>query len=82
MSSVIEKLKWRSRRSLLELDLFFDSYIKSGKLDMLSSEYLNVYNVLLELEDGELLLLFQGKVTLDDDKLQYLIDEIRECRIK
>ncbi|MFN8769918.1 MAG: succinate dehydrogenase assembly factor 2 [Neisseriaceae bacterium] len=79
MNHVVEKLKWRSRRSMLELDLFFDSYIKSGKLDKLSNEYLEYYSILLEVDDGELLELFHGKNKLRDTKLQFLIDEIRSA---
>ncbi|MBY0379837.1 MAG: succinate dehydrogenase assembly factor 2 [Burkholderiales bacterium] len=76
----IEQLKWRSRRSQLELDLFFDSYIQKGHLENLSEGGLTKYNDLLELEDGELLLLFQSKVKLNDGIMQTIVEDIIACR--
>ena len=32
----IEKLKWRSRRSMLELDLYFERFINTGELAKLN----------------------------------------------
>lgn len=73
-----QRLIWRSRRSLLELDLYFDKFIKSGGFAQLSDEELNNYNELLEMEDSDLLLLFQGKVRLADSVLQSLIDKVKQ----
>jgi succinate dehydrogenase flavin-adding protein (antitoxin of CptAB toxin-antitoxin module) len=73
----IEKLKWRSRRSQLELDLIFTKFINGGKLNELSNEYLLKYQELLELDDNELWLLFQQKITVNDDNLQFLINQIK-----
>jgi len=55
-----EKLRWRSRRSMLELDLQFAKFIQVGGLNQLNDEELNGYNQLLEMDDGDLLLLLQG----------------------
>ena len=71
-----EKLKWRSRRSMLELDLFFERFILTGRFEQLSEEELNAYQQLLELDDGDLLLLFQGKYIHDDKLMQQVIDKI------
>ncbi len=71
------KLKWRSRRSILELDLYFDAFIKRSGLENLSIEELHIYAKLLELEDGYLLLLFQGKETMASLVEQKLVDKIR-----
>jgi len=74
---VKEKLKWRSRRSMLELDLYFDNFIKQGGLDKLSEDEYLGYEKLLTLDDGDLLLLLQGTESLVDKGLQNLVDKIR-----
>lgn len=72
----VEKLKWRSRRSMLELDLYFERFIVCGEFARLSEEELYIYQDLLTLDDGDLLLLFQGKQEFDDIKLQELVNKI------
>lgn len=72
----VEKLKWRSRRSMLELDLYFNRFIVGGEFAKLSEEQLYLYEELLTLDDGDLLLLFQGKQEFDDIKLQELVNKI------
>lgn len=72
----IEKMKWRSRRSILELDLYFDRFITSGGFGSLAVDELVLYQQLLSLEDGDLLLLFQGKEELSDSNLQGLVNKI------
>lgn len=70
------KLKWRSKRSILELDLFFDKFIQSDGIDSLSEDDLNTYAKLLDLEDCDLLLLFQGRKRLLDADMQKIVDKI------
>jgi len=76
---LVEKLKWRSRRSQLELDLIFVRFINSGKLNDLSAQELSTYKELLELDDDELWLLFQQKIMVNDQNLQLLVNQIRQC---
>lgn len=76
--AAVEKLKWRSRRSMLELDLFFARFISGDKFNLLNEEELLAYQELLTLDDGELLLLFQGKEKLGDPILQNMVDKISE----
>ena len=72
------KLKWRSiRRSILEVDLCFEQFIQNGGFDQLSEEDLANYLNLLEMDDSQLFLLFQGKECLTDTGLQALVDKIR-----
>lgn len=73
-----QKMRWRSKRSLLELDLLFERFIVSGKFDKLSDQELNNYDELLEMEDSDILLLLQGSATLPDTKIQNLVDQIRK----
>lgn len=77
----VEKLKWRSRRSMLELDLYFDRFIQSGDFALLDENELNLYQMLLELDDGDLLFLFQGKQQLADENAQQLVDKIISSKL-
>ncbi|MCE2705611.1 MAG: succinate dehydrogenase assembly factor 2 [Proteobacteria bacterium] len=61
---------------MLELDLYFDRFIKYGKLEALSEVELNAYADLLELEDNKLLLLLQGNLVLENQLIQNLINNI------
>ncbi|MDQ5947860.1 MAG: citrate synthase [Pseudomonadota bacterium] len=72
----IEKLKWRSRRSMLELDLYFERFINTGELAKLNEAELLAYQYLLTLEDGDLLTLFQWKKELADPALQEIVNKI------
>lgn len=72
----VEKLKWRSRRSMLELDLYFDRFINGGQFANLDDDELLRYQHLITFDDGDLLLLFQGKEQLEDQSLQALVDKI------
>ena len=72
----IEKLKWRSRRSMLELDLYFERFILGGVFSKLTEQELVDYQYLLTLDDGDLLLLFQGKEVLADAQMQMLVTKI------
>ena len=76
-----EKLKWRSRRSMLELDLFFSRFILTGKFGQLNEQELLSYQQLLEMDDGDLLGLFQGKLGHKDNDLQDLIHKIVQIDI-
>jgi antitoxin CptB len=77
------KLKWRSlRRSMLEVDLCFEQFIQNGGFDKLTDADLIIYSNLLEIDDSQLLSLFQSKERLDDADLQMLVGKIKENIIK
>lgn len=78
----VEKLKWRSRRSMLELDLYFSRFIQDGEFARLNEQELLAYQELLTLDDGDLLILFQGKNELTDTKLQAVVDKIRNVNFE
>ncbi len=71
-----EKLKWRSRRSMLELDMFFDKFIQNNGLELLTNVELYAYQNILTLDDGYLLSLLQGKSYNNDEIEQAVIDKI------
>jgi len=77
MSINKEKLKWRSRRSMLELDLYFDSFIQDNGLNKLTDNELFAYRELLDFDDGDLVLLLQGKRRLENNLQQLVVDKIR-----
>lgn len=78
----VEKLKWRSRRSMLELDLYFSRFIQDGEFARLNEQELLAYQELLTLDDGDLLILFQGKNELTDTQLQAVVDKIRNVNFE
>ena len=72
-----QKLKWHSRRSLLELDICFDKFIQSGGLDSLDEKELLAYQALLECDDGDLMVLLLGNDVVNDELTQSVVDKIR-----
>lgn len=74
---LIEKLRWRSRRSMLELDMYFDRFLKAGELENLNAGELLIYDEIINLKDENLLSLFQGRERFVDETVQEIIDKIR-----
>lgn len=79
MSVEINRLKWRSRRSMLEVDLYLDRFIESLGLDKLSPTELTAYAALLELKDTDLLSLLQRSEQPEDHAWQSIINKIVSC---
>ena len=72
----MERLKWRSRRGLLELDLVFDRFWKGAGSD-LSSEEAAAMEHLLALADNDLLDLVMGRTETPDSQLRALVRKLR-----
>jgi succinate dehydrogenase flavin-adding protein (antitoxin of CptAB toxin-antitoxin module) len=72
----IKRLRWRSRRGLLELDLVLERFL-AQRLDDLDQGELNAYRRLLELEDTDFMDIVNGKADLDDPELMKLVRELR-----
>jgi succinate dehydrogenase flavin-adding protein (antitoxin of CptAB toxin-antitoxin module) len=72
-----EKLKWHSRRSILELDICFDKFIQGGGLDSLGEDELLAYQSLLECDDSDLMVLLLGNDLVKDETAQKVVDKIR-----
>ena len=66
------RLCWRSRRGLLELDLLLVPFIERMYED-LSSEQRKAYSLLLKREDTELLEWFGRKKLAEDESLRQLV---------
>lgn len=72
------RLRWHGRRGLLELDLLLKPFLNE-KLDQLDEATLLALQDLLLLPDLTLLDLCNGKVCVDDIRLQKILVLIREA---
>jgi succinate dehydrogenase flavin-adding protein (antitoxin of CptAB toxin-antitoxin module) len=72
----IERLKWRSRRGLLELDLVFARYWKRVGIKM-DREEATALERLLALPDNDLLDLVMGRAETPDASLRALVEKLR-----
>lgn len=72
----LNRLRWRSRRGLLELDLVLEKFLATG-LQQLSPAEVEAYKDLLLLPDNDLLDLVNGKTELDQERLQHIVRLLR-----
>lgn len=72
----IKRLKWRSRRSMLEVDLYLDRFMSRNGLESLEMDELVCYADLLELNDWDFLALLQGSKISDSILMQNVIKKI------
>ena len=73
---ILDRIKWRARRGLLENDILLSRFFKS-ELMQLSAEELNALDELLRLDDNDLLDLLMGRKIIGDARLAPLIARIR-----
>jgi antitoxin CptB len=72
----VERLRWRSRRGLLELDLVFDRFWKDSGTTLRDAD-LQAMERLLELPDNDLLDLVMGLTEIADEPLRELLGRLR-----
>jgi antitoxin CptB len=72
----IERLKWRSRRGLLELDIVLERYWKGMGAGMEEAEAAALEE-LLALPDNELLDLVMGRAEMPEARLRPLVEKLR-----
>jgi succinate dehydrogenase flavin-adding protein (antitoxin of CptAB toxin-antitoxin module) len=72
----LERLKWRSRRGLLELDLVFDRFWK-GAGNKMGDGDVQALERLLALPDNDLLDLVMGRTESEDAVLRDLVTKLR-----
>jgi succinate dehydrogenase flavin-adding protein (antitoxin of CptAB toxin-antitoxin module) len=72
----LERLKWRSRRGLLELDLVFERFWKRAG-DRLDEAQVRALERLLRLPDNDLLDLVMGRAQAPDDELRDMVHKLR-----
>jgi antitoxin CptB len=74
-----ERLRWHSRRALLELDIILQRFwFEQGGCN-LDTQTAQTLARLLEMEDHDLWALISGQATCDDPQIIALIDRLR-CR--
>lgn len=72
----VQKLLWRSRRGMLELDALFRGYLFEYG-DDLTGEQLQEFEALLAYQDQDLFDAFSGKTPLTDSRHHALFEKIR-----
>ena len=72
----LERLKWRSRRGLLELDLVFERFW-AGEGARLSPGEAQILERLLMLPDNDLLDLVMGRTESPDREFRDLVKKLR-----
>lgn len=70
-----ERLRWRCRRGLLELDLFFQRFI-AREFDRLTDGDMGVLARVLDLPDNDLLEYCYGRRVPDDPEVKALVRRI------
>jgi succinate dehydrogenase flavin-adding protein (antitoxin of CptAB toxin-antitoxin module) len=72
---VLERLRWRSRRGLLELDLILTRFLQT-KLETLSHDEIGIFEEVLRLSDNDFLDLLMGRAECLDQRIKPMIDMI------
>ncbi len=72
-----ERLRWRSRRGLLEMDLILQRFMDQH-LTRLSEAEVRAYDALLQLPDNDFLDLAMGRKDPDDEELLPVLEKIRQ----
>ena len=72
----LDRLRWRSRRGLLELDLVFERFWKRTG-DRLDDAEAAALERLLQLPDNDLLDLVMGRAQAADDELRGMVHKLR-----
>lgn len=71
-----KRIRWRSRRGLLELDIVLERFLARG-FDELDQPQLVAYRRLLELDDTDFLDVVNAKADLDDPELMAIVQLLR-----
>ena len=76
---IVERLKWRCRRGLLELDLVFERFI-SDHLPYLSENELDTLEQFLEMPDNDIWDLLTGRLKTSDRQIGKLLELLNSER--
>ncbi|WP_293762211.1 succinate dehydrogenase assembly factor 2 [uncultured Aquitalea sp.] len=72
----LKRIRWRSRRGLLELDLVLEKFF-AQRFDLLSPAEIDAYKRLLDLPDTDFLDVVNGKADLDDPEEMAIVEILR-----
>ena len=75
-SRAVERLKWKSRRGLLELDLVFARFWSGAGMGMSEAEAAALER-LLAMPDNDLLDLVMGRAETPDARLRGMLEKLR-----
>lgn len=75
----VERLRWRCRRGMLEIDLFLVPFFENCYLELTADEK-QAFTLLLTEQDPELHAYLMAKQAPQNDTLQKLVDKIRDYR--
>ena len=75
---ILDRIKWRARRGLLENDILLSRFLTS-ELSGLSKEELNTLEQMLRMEDNDLLDLLMGRQVSSEVGVVALIARIRSA---
>ena len=72
----LDKIRWRCRRGLLELDLILEKFNRQY-LDNLDAEQLECFKELLAFYDNDLLDVVKGRAAAPDRRYNYVLQLLR-----
>ena len=72
----LKRIRWRSRRGLLELDLVLERFL-AQHFDTLDSNQLRAYVRLLDLPDNDFLDVVNGRADVTDPELEPMVELLR-----
>ena len=72
----IERLRWRSRRGLLELDLLFERFWKTAATQLKDDEHANLVR-LLAMPDNDVLDMVMGRTPCPDPGIESVIRRLQ-----
>jgi len=72
------KIRFQTRRGLLELDLIFGRFMEK-EFEHLNDKELSEFSEILEFQDQELLALINGHSATDKDRLIPMLEKIRRA---
>jgi antitoxin CptB len=72
----MERLKWRSRRGLLELDLLFARFWQQGEARLAVAD-MSALDRLLQLPDNDILDMIMARLACSDERLRPLIQRLQ-----
>ncbi len=71
----LERIRWRTRRGLLELDILLERFVRTGYVQLDETERV-AFETLLDLPDNTLLDLLMGKTDATSPAQAILLDKI------
>lgn len=71
-----ERLRWRCRRGLLELDLVLQEFLHTRYSTLAETEQ-DAFERLLAIPDDTLLAYWQGKARCEDSDIQAIVEQLR-----